>query len=74
MKAEISFDGSLHLEAAKALEQIDGKALRGCQPWQKIKCQQQFHSSVSCPASVYMVIKDQLHTLLKTLQLRKGIL
>ena len=74
MKAEISFDGSLHLEAAKALEQIDGKALRGCQPWQKIKCQQQFRSSVSCPASVYMVIKDQLHTLLKTLQLRKGIL
>lgn len=72
MKAEISFDGSLHLEAAKALEQIDGKALRGCQPWQKIKCQQQFHSSVSCPASVYMVIKDQLHSLLQTLQLRKG--
>ncbi|GJS09143.1 ATP-dependent RNA helicase DEAH11, chloroplastic-like protein [Tanacetum coccineum] len=29
MKAEISFDGSLLLEAAKALEQIDGKALRG---------------------------------------------
>ncbi|GJR82704.1 ATP-dependent RNA helicase DEAH11, chloroplastic-like protein [Tanacetum coccineum] len=53
-------------------KQIDGKALRGCQPWQKIKCQQQFHSSVSCPASVYMVIKEQLHSLLKTLQLRRG--
>nr|XP_043638906.1 ATP-dependent RNA helicase DEAH12, chloroplastic [Erigeron canadensis] len=72
MKAEISFDGSLHLEAAKALEQIDGKALAGCQPWQKIKCQQQFNSIVSCPASVYMVIKEPLHSLLKTLQLRKG--
>ncbi|KAL8229499.1 hypothetical protein R6Q57_014399 [Mikania cordata] len=72
MKAEISFDGSLHLEAAKALEQIDGKALPGCQAWQKIKCQQQFNSSVSCPASVYMVIKDQLHSLLKHLQLQKG--
>ena len=40
MKVEIRFDGSLHLEAAK--EQIDGKALRGCEPWQKIKCQEQF--------------------------------
>ncbi|XP_076904394.1 ATP-dependent RNA helicase DEAH11, chloroplastic-like [Bidens hawaiensis] len=72
MKAEISFDGSLHLEAAKALEQIDGKALPGCQPWQKIKCQQQFNSIVSCPASVYGVIKDQLRSLLDNLQLRKG--
>nr|GFA44619.1 ATP-dependent RNA helicase DEAH11, chloroplastic-like [Tanacetum cinerariifolium] len=72
LRTEISFDGSLHLEAAKALEHINGKALQGCQPWQKIKCQQQFHSSVSCPASVYMVIQEQLHPLLKTLQLRTG--
>ncbi|XP_023728927.1 ATP-dependent RNA helicase DEAH11, chloroplastic [Lactuca sativa] len=72
MKAEISFDGSLHLEAAKALEQIDGKALSGCQPWQKMKSQQLFHSTVSCSASVYMVIKDQLHSLLKHLELRNG--
>ncbi|KAI3665065.1 hypothetical protein L6452_43682 [Arctium lappa] len=72
MKAEISFDGSLHLEAARALEQIDGKILPGCLAWQKIKCQQQFHSSVFCPAPVYMVIKEQLHSLLRNLKLRKG--
>ncbi|MFS8015720.1 putative RNA helicase transcription factor C2H2 family [Helianthus anomalus] len=72
VKAEISFDGSLHLEAAKALEQIDGKSLSGCQPWQKIKCQQQFNSIVSCPASVYGVIKEQLQALLKNLENRKG--
>ncbi|GKE22513.1 ATP-dependent RNA helicase DEAH11, chloroplastic-like protein, partial [Tanacetum coccineum] len=46
IKAEISFDGSVHLEAAKALEQIDRKALPGCQPWQKIKTRKQFRSSV----------------------------
>lgn len=32
-----------------------------------------FTSSVSCPASAYIVIMDQLHALLKTLQLQKGI-
>ncbi|KAK1439472.1 hypothetical protein QVD17_05290 [Tagetes erecta] len=73
MKADVYFDGSLHLEAAKALEQIHGKALPGCQPWQKIECQQLFNSILSCPASVYVVIKDQLHTLLKKLELRKGV-
>ncbi|KAK1409353.1 hypothetical protein QVD17_35879 [Tagetes erecta] len=72
MKAEISFDGRFHLEAANALEQIDGKALPGCEAWQKIKCKQQFTSSVSCPASVYIVIKEQLHALLKGLQVQKG--
>ncbi|KAI3691505.1 hypothetical protein L2E82_49867 [Cichorium intybus] len=71
-KAEISFDGSLHLEAAKALEQIDGKPLPGCHPWQKMKSQQLFHSTLSCSASVYTVIKDQLHSLLKNLELQKG--
>ncbi|KAI3823086.1 hypothetical protein L1987_04512 [Smallanthus sonchifolius] len=55
------------------LREIDGKALPGCQPWQKIKCQQQFNSSVSCPASVYAVIKEQLQTLLKSLEHRKGV-
>ncbi|KAI3695771.1 hypothetical protein L1987_78771 [Smallanthus sonchifolius] len=73
MKADIYFDGSLHLEAAKALEQIDGKPLPGCKPWQKVECQQQFNSILSCPASVYMVIKDQLHPLLNKLQHRKGV-
>ncbi|KAG5529523.1 hypothetical protein RHGRI_030052 [Rhododendron griersonianum] len=72
MTAEIMFDGSLHLEAAKALEQIEGKVLPGCLPWQKIKCQQLFHSSVSCPAPAYLVIKDQLDFLLARFKRRKG--
>ncbi|KAI8536332.1 hypothetical protein RHMOL_Rhmol10G0248800 [Rhododendron molle] len=72
MTAEIMFDGSLHLEAAKALEQIEGKVLPGCLPWQKIKCQQLFHSSVSCPAPAYLVIKDQLDFLLASFKRRKG--
>ncbi|KAI7753519.1 hypothetical protein M8C21_007686 [Ambrosia artemisiifolia] len=73
MKADIYFDGSLHLEAAKALEEMDGKALMGCCPWQKMKCEQQFDSILSCPAAVYMVIKVQLHLLLDKLSLRKGV-
>ncbi|KAG5529525.1 hypothetical protein RHGRI_030054 [Rhododendron griersonianum] len=72
MAAEIMFDGSLHLEAAKALEQIEGKVLPGCLPWQKIKCQQLFHSSVSCPAPAYLVIKDRLDFLLASFKRRKG--
>ncbi|CAK9169698.1 unnamed protein product [Ilex paraguariensis] len=72
MKALIMFDGSLHLEAAKALEQLEGKVLPGCLMWQKIKCQQMFHSSVSCPAPVYSVIREQLHSLLTSLRHRKG--
>lgn len=73
MRAAIMFDGSLHLEAAQALEHIDGKVLSGCLPWQKIRCQQQFHSSVSCPAPVYHVIRNQLDTLLACLHRRKGV-
>ncbi|XP_057496090.1 ATP-dependent RNA helicase DEAH11, chloroplastic-like [Actinidia eriantha] len=72
MRAMIMFDGSLHLEAAKALEEIEGKVLPGCLPWQKIKCQQLFNSSVSCPAPVYLVIKEQLDNLLAILRHRKG--
>ncbi|KAK4373612.1 hypothetical protein RND71_008996 [Anisodus tanguticus] len=73
MRAAIIFDGSLHLEAAQALEHIDGKVLSGCLPWQKIRCQQLFHSSVSCPAPVYRVIKNQLDSLLARLQRREGV-
>ncbi|XP_059624219.1 ATP-dependent RNA helicase DEAH11, chloroplastic-like [Cornus florida] len=73
MKALITFDGSLHLEAAKALEQIEGKVLPGCLSWQKIKCQPMFYSSVSCPARVYLVIKEQLESLLASIQHRKGV-
>ncbi|KAI5669806.1 hypothetical protein M9H77_19659 [Catharanthus roseus] len=55
MRASILFDGSLYLEAAQALEQMNGRVLPGCLPWQKMKCQQLFHSSVSCPAAVYLI-------------------
>jgi len=72
MRALITFDGSLHLEAAKALEQVEGKVLPGCLPWQKIRCQQLFQSSVSCPTPVYLVIKEQLDILLARLKRRKG--
>lgn len=72
MKALITFDGRLHLEAAKALEQLEGKVLPGCLPWQKIKCQQLFHSSLSCPASVYSVIKEELNSLLTTFNRLNG--
>ncbi|KAK3005573.1 hypothetical protein RJ639_016035 [Escallonia herrerae] len=72
MRALIAFNGSLHLEAAKALEQIEGKVLPGCLSWQKIKCQQLFHSFVSCPSPVYSVIKKQLDSLLSRLRHRKG--
>ncbi|KAK4485915.1 hypothetical protein RD792_008566 [Penstemon davidsonii] len=73
MRATITFDGSLHLEAARALEEIDGKVLHGCLPWQKIKCQPLFHSSVSCPAPVYWVIREQLDSLLASFQTRRGV-
>ncbi|GMP25974.1 hypothetical protein CsSME_00002606 [Camellia sinensis var. sinensis] len=72
MRALIIFDGNLHLEAAKALEKIEGKVLPGFLSWQKIKCQQLFQSSVYCPTPVYSVIKEQLHSLLERLQHRKG--
>ncbi|KAL6575899.1 hypothetical protein OROHE_000370 [Orobanche hederae] len=73
MRASITFDGSLHLEAAKALEQIEGKALPGCLTWQKVQCEQLFHSSVCCPAPVYFVIRDELDCLLKRLRRQKGV-
>ncbi|OMO73041.1 hypothetical protein COLO4_27299 [Corchorus olitorius] len=72
MKAWITFDGRLHLEAARALEQLEGKVLPGCLPWQKIKCQQLFYSSVSCSSSVYAVIKRQLDSLIASFRNLKG--
>ncbi|KAI4325978.1 hypothetical protein MLD38_031337 [Melastoma candidum] len=71
-RALIIFDGRLHLEAAKALEQIEGRVLPGCLPWQKMKCQQLFHSSLSCPASVYCVIKEELDALLASFRHIQG--
>ncbi|XP_019193603.1 PREDICTED: ATP-dependent RNA helicase DEAH11, chloroplastic-like [Ipomoea nil] len=73
MKAAITFDGSLYLEAARALEEMNGKVLPGCLSWQKIECQQLFSSSVSCLAAVYHVIKNQLDTLLASFRHRKGV-
>ncbi|KAJ6683585.1 hypothetical protein OIU85_007289 [Salix viminalis] len=72
MKAWISFDGKLHLEAAKALQHMQGKALAGCFSWQKIECQQVFHSTASCSASVYVFIERQLDILLKSFKFRPG--
>lgn len=73
MRATIAFDGSLHLEAARALEHLDGKVLPGCRSWQKIVCQRLFNGSAYCPASVYLVIKNQLHSLLGKLQRHRGM-
>ncbi|KAL3651203.1 hypothetical protein CASFOL_004205 [Castilleja foliolosa] len=73
VKASITFDGSLHLEAAKALEQIKGKVLPGCQSWQKVECHQLFDSSLCCPAPVYFVIRDELDSLLTRLRKQNGV-
>ncbi|KAK9949464.1 hypothetical protein M0R45_004983 [Rubus argutus] len=57
----------------KALEQLEGKVLPGFLPWQKMKCQQLFHSSLSCSAPVYRVIKKQLDPLLQSFRNLKGV-
>ncbi|KAK6923377.1 IBR domain [Dillenia turbinata] len=72
MRALITFDGRLHLEAAKALQELEGKVLPGCLSWQKIKCQQLFHSIVCCSAPVYFVIKTELDILLARFRRRRG--
>lgn len=74
MRALITFDGRLHLEAAKALEQIEGKALPGCCSWQKIKCQRLFHSSLTFSSPVYRVIQEQLDKLLASFSCLNGTL
>lgn len=73
MRALITFDGRLHLEAAKALEQIEGKVLPGFLSWQKIKCQQLFNSSLTFPIPVYRVIKEQLDKVLASFRNLKGL-
>lgn len=62
VKAMITFNGSLHLEAAKALDHLEGKVLPGCQSWQKIQCEHVFCSAVSCPPRIYAVIRDELNS------------
>ncbi|KAJ3673417.1 hypothetical protein LUZ60_006791 [Juncus effusus] len=73
MKAVITFDGSLHLEAAKALEDLEGSVLPGCQPWQVIECQHVFQSVLTCPNRVYNVVRDQIEMLLRGFQRQKGV-
>lgn len=73
VRAAIIFDGSLHLEAATALEHIQGKVLPCCFPWQKIECQDMFHSSISCNARIFSVIRAPLESLLEMFKLQKGI-
>uniref|UniRef100_A0A1D1XVN8 RNA helicase n=1 Tax=Anthurium amnicola TaxID=1678845 RepID=A0A1D1XVN8_9ARAE len=73
MRALITFDGSLHLEAARALDHLNGMVLSGCQYWQKIQCQQIFRSSLFCPAYVYRVIRKQLDSLLESLNRQNGV-
>lgn len=72
-RAMITFDGSLHLEAAKALEHIQGKVLPCCLSWQKIQCQHVFHSSLCFPSRVYAVIRKNLDSLLESFSCRKGV-
>ncbi|CAN8236817.1 unnamed protein product [Cochlearia groenlandica] len=71
MQALITFDGSLHLEAAKALEELNGDVLPGCYPWQKIQCEQTFQSSIICPASIYNIVTSQLNDLLANFERQK---
>lgn len=73
MRAAITFDGRLHLEAANALECLEGKALPVCFPWQKIKCQQLFHSTLSCTIPIYRVIKHQLNSVLDSFRRIDGV-
>jgi len=74
MNALIHFDGRLHLEAAKALEKIDGKVLPGFLSWQKIKTQRLFHSTLIFSPPVYRVIKRQLEKVLASFNNLEGIL
>ncbi|CAL9155770.1 ATP-dependent RNA helicase DEAH11, chloroplastic-like [Musa acuminata AAA Group] len=73
MKAMITFDGSLHLEAEKALNHIEGKVLPGFETWQKIQCQQVFNSSLSFPSRVYCAIRKQLDSLLESFRCQRGV-
>ncbi|KAJ4764773.1 RNA helicase family protein [Rhynchospora pubera] len=73
MKARITFDGSLHLEAAKALDHLEGRVLPGCLPWQTIQCHHVFTTSITCSARVYNVVKDEVLSQLKGFELEKGI-
>lgn len=72
MKAVITFDGSLHLEAAKALDHLEGHVLTGCLPWQTIQCQHVFTTSLTCSPRIYNVVKDEILSQLRSFQNKKG--
>uniref|UniRef100_A0A803MCK7 RNA helicase n=1 Tax=Chenopodium quinoa TaxID=63459 RepID=A0A803MCK7_CHEQI len=59
-------------QAARALEEIEGKALPGFQSWQKIQCQRLFYTSVCCSSAVYSIIKRELHTLVARFDRQRG--
>ncbi|XP_057829663.2 ATP-dependent RNA helicase DEAH11, chloroplastic [Cryptomeria japonica] len=67
-RALVTFDGSIHLRAAMALSQLQGKVLTVCMPWQKITCEQKFHSTILCPAPIYSVLKMELLSLIESSQ------
>ncbi|WVZ66724.1 hypothetical protein U9M48_015909 [Paspalum notatum var. saurae] len=73
MRATITFDGSLHREAARALEHLQGSVLPCCLPWQIIQCQHVFHSTVSCPMRIYSVISQTVGALLESFRSQKGV-
>ncbi|KAL5198889.1 hypothetical protein ABZP36_002401 [Zizania latifolia] len=73
MKATITFDGRLHLEAARALDHLQGSVLPCCVHWQRIQCQHVFHSTVSCPVRVYNVISQAVAPILESFQSQKGV-
>ncbi|XP_048555312.1 ATP-dependent RNA helicase DEAH12, chloroplastic-like isoform X2 [Triticum urartu] len=72
-RATITFDGSLHREAARALDHLEGHFLPCCQPWQIIQCNHVFHSTLSCPVRVYNVISQEVASLLESFQSQKGV-
>ncbi|KMZ74084.1 putative ATP-dependent RNA helicase [Zostera marina] len=72
MKAVITFDGSYHFEAAKALDHLQGRVLSGFENWQMIECHHLFQSSVYCPRYIYLVIKNDLERVLEKLGSIKG--
>uniref|UniRef100_M8CLT9 Putative pre-mRNA-splicing factor ATP-dependent RNA helicase n=1 Tax=Aegilops tauschii TaxID=37682 RepID=M8CLT9_AEGTA len=74
MRATITFDGSLHREAARALDHLEGSFLPCCQPWQMIRCKHVFHSTLSCPLHVYNVISQEVNSLLESFRSQKGVL
>ncbi|KAF7063805.1 hypothetical protein CFC21_070289 [Triticum aestivum] len=73
MRATITFDGSLHREAARALDHLEGSFLPCCQPWQMIRCKHVFHSTLSCPLHVYNVISQEVNSLLESFRSQKGV-